>query len=250
MALRSAIKVAEAERELRAGKLAAERLASLRKRGLTALEREIGKAVGAFGRAIDASGGTEASPEAAGNAAAASARLQAVLRRIERASEILNGGGEIAAETITAGELARMAVERIRVLRGEDVAARIGVDVAGDLRVFCDPGLSAEALAEVLKNALKYSPPDTPVALRAVDAPPDRVRFEIEDRGPGIAEYVLEAAIDGVLPESTGRTSEPGAGLGLLMAKAVVDRHAGHFGIMSEPGHGAEVFLAFPSRFS
>ena len=100
-----------------------------------------------------------------------------------------------------------MATGRIRTLRGEEAAGRIDVDVEGDLHVRCDPGLAAEALAEVLKNALHFSPPGETVRMRAVSAPPDRVRYEIEDRGQGIAEYILETAIDGVLPESANEDS-------------------------------------------
>ncbi len=241
------LKVAQSERDLRMGKIRAEQIASLRKRGLTALEREIGHAVGALGRVVENTRAAHANPQGTVEISATSARLQSVLRRIERASEILNGKDQFAPETISAAELARMAMSRIHTLRGEEAGRRIDVDVQGDLHVRCDPGLAAEALAEVLKNALQFSPPGADVRMRAVSAPPDRIRYEIEDRGQGIAEYVLETAIDGVLPESAAKKADSGTGLGLLMAKAIVDRHSGHFGIMSEPGHGAEVFLSFPS---
>jgi signal transduction histidine kinase len=84
------------------------------------------------------------------------------------------------------------------------------------------------------------------VRIRIVDAPPDRVRFEISDRGPGMPEHVIES----VLGEGGGRRNHPAGGqrsLGLTIAKAIVDRHSGHFGIMSEPGQGTEVFMSFPS---
>jgi CheY-like chemotaxis protein len=241
------LKVARSERELRLGKTRAEQIASLRKRGLTALEREIGHAVGTLGRFVENTRAVQSNPDGAIEISATSARLQSVLRRIERASEILNGAGQLTPETVSAAELARMALSRIHTLRGEQAAGRIAVEAESDLQVRCDPGLAAEALAEVLKNALQFSPSGEAVHMRAVSAPPDRIRYEIEDRGQGIAEYVLEAAIDGVLPESAAKTTESGAGLGLLMAKAIVDRHGGHFGIMSEAGRGAEVFLSFPS---
>jgi two-component system, sensor histidine kinase and response regulator len=241
------LKVAQSERLLREAKLHAERLASLRRRGLSALEREIGRAVGTLARLVDDGAVAEASPAGVSAIAATAARLQSVLRRIERASEILNGAAELVPETLSAAELAKMAAERVRDLQGPRAADRIAIDAPGSLRVSCDPGAAAEALAEVLQNALRFSPSDGPVRMRVIDAPPNRVRFEIADPGPGIPDYVLEAAIDGVLPESTSRTAESGAGLGLLMAKAIVDRHGGHFGIMSEPGQGTEVFLSFPS---
>jgi len=244
------LKVAQSERELRAAKERAERLASLRKRGLTALEREIGHAVGTLGRIVESEGAAEADPKATGEIAAASARLQAVLRRIEHVSDILNGAAQLTPEVIGAADLARMAVARVAALRGTEAAARIAVSAPAELRLFCDPGLVTEALTEVLKNALRFAPPEGAVWMRAVAAPPDRVRFEIEDQGPGIADYMLEAAIDGVLLEPAVQRPESGAGLGLLVAKAIIDRHGGHFGIMSEEGSGTEVFLGFPAHKS
>jgi signal transduction histidine kinase len=39
-----------------------------------------------------------------------------------------------------------------------------------------------------------------------------------------------------------------GLGIGMLLARNIVERHGGHFGVMSEFGRGTEVFLSFPSR--
>jgi signal transduction histidine kinase len=111
--------------------------------------------------------------------------------------------------------------------------------------VLCDGDLVGEALAEVIKNALTASLPHGKVRLCIVDAPPERVRFEIADEGAGIPEYLLESGIGDLASGRSGTAERPG--LGLVFAKTVVERHGGHFGILSEPGRGTEVFLSFPS---
>jgi signal transduction histidine kinase len=94
---------------------------------------------------------------------------------------------------------------------------------------------------------MAYSAPEQDVRLTVVEAPPDRVRFEIEDRGPGIPEFLLECGFEAFSPGPDRSGSRRGLGLGLPMARAIVEQHGGHFGIVSQTGRGTEVFLSFPS---
>jgi signal transduction histidine kinase len=111
--------------------------------------------------------------------------------------------------------------------------------------VLCDRRLATEALIEILKNAIRFTPPAEKVGFRVVAVGGDRVRFEIEDRGPGVPDQLMDAGLE------TGAGPATGApGLGLVIAKAIVDLHGGHFGIMSEGGVGTEVFLSFPRAFA
>ena len=131
---------------------------------------------------------------------------------------------------------------------GAAAANRVELGTDGGMAVFCDRRQAAEALSEVLRNALVHSPSEQKVSLAVVDVQPDRVRFEIADRGPGIPEYVLDIERDGLgLPWSLGGTPARTPGLGMMMASMIVARHGGHLGVMSEPGRGSEVFLTFPT---
>jgi CheY-like chemotaxis protein len=218
------LNVAQAERKLRAQNMRLERLATLRARCIAALAREIESA--------DAGGDSE--------------RPRRLLSRIARASDVLTGVADMSPQVVSAYDLATAAVRAVAAADGQG-AERIEIYASDRLDLLCNADLVVEALAEILRNALAASPPNEKVRLGIVDAPPDRVRFEIEDRGPGIPEYLLESGVGELAPAhpAAGANSRPG--LGLVLAKAIVDRHGGHFGIMSELGVGTEVFLSFPS---
>jgi two-component system, sensor histidine kinase and response regulator len=224
------LRVAEDQRSLRAAKEQTELQVLLRARGLAALGKEIEAAVGRMATIPPSPAALRATGE----------RLNAVLDRVKRASDILVGDARISREIVRCSDLASEAMKLARDFYPES-AAEIALSGAKDLSIACDRQLATEALTEILTNALRFAPSEG-VRLRVVAAPPDRVRFEVEDRGPGIPEHVLEAATAG--GSGDGRDD---AGLGLLMAKAIVELNGGHFGVMSEPGVGTEVFLSFPS---
>lgn len=235
------LNVAQAERRLRAANKRLERVASLRGRCIAALGREIENTSSAIAQLRSEGSSALQAVREAGD------RLSRLVARIDRTSDVLTGEAELSVQVVSAYDVAVAAVETIRATEGPDAAQRIETIASARPEVLCDPELAGAALVEVLKNALTASPPDARVKLRIVDAPPNRVRFEIEDSGKGIPEYMLESGIDDLAPEAVGPGAQSRTGLGLPLAKAIVDRHQGHFGIMSGPGRGTEVFLSFPA---
>jgi CheY-like chemotaxis protein len=225
--------VAKAERNARKARERAEQVATFREQSIAALAAEVEIAIA---RISFLSGkGPEAS---LADIFASGEKLQDALSRIRRASELVSGGSAVEFERAAAGEVVADTIARIGRAFGSDAAARIEVRGQSGLELHCDRALAAEALYEILANALAASPPGQPVSLATVAAPVDRVRFEIADRGPG-----LPMAPHG----RDGSAHAANSGLGLAIAKAVVARHGGHFGIMSEPARGTEVFLSFPA---
>jgi signal transduction histidine kinase len=224
--------VARAERKARKARERADQVATFREQSLTALAAEVETAIA---RISFLSGkGPEAS---LADIFASGEKLQAALSRIRRASELVSGGSAVDFERAVAGEVAADAIARIGTALGPATAARIEVRGPEGLELYCDRALAAEALYEILANALAASPPGQPVGIAVVAAPMDRVRFEVADRGPGLPT---------ALGERDGRVHAANGGLGLAIARGIVARHGGHFGIMSEPGRGTEVFLSFP----
>jgi signal transduction histidine kinase len=167
-----------------------------------------------------------------------------VLSRVKRTADILTGSEMFDTTIAKAADLAAAAMSKAEAAVGRDSAGRIELSAADGLEVACDRKMAAAALSEVLENALSFSPAGQKVRFGIVSAPGGRVRFEIADRGPGIPEHVLERGFD------LSRLGPPraGLGLGLPTAKMIVERHGGHFAMMSEVGRGTEVFLSFPSR--
>ena len=111
-----------------------------------------------------------------------------------------------------------------------------------------DVELFERAVANLLDNALKFSPPDSTVTLD-LQAAQGRVTVSVADQGPGIALADqphlfdrLYRSRDNVAPAS----SEEGKGLGLAIVKRIVELHAGEVVVHSAPGQGTCVVLSLP----
>ncbi len=131
------------------------------------------------------------------------------------------------------------------VTRGLDGAERLRLAIPDALPLLAaDPGLLERALANLVGNALRYSPPDRPPTLSA-DADGDRVTVSVIDHGPGIP------------PEQRDRVFEPfqqlgdrhtagGVGLGLAVAKGFVEAVGGHITATATPGGGLTMRVDLP----
>ncbi len=108
------------------------------------------------------------------------------------------------------------------------------------------PAVVEIVLANVLDNAVKFSPPGGLVTVGATESGDDAV-VTIADRGPGIpAEElprVFERFFRGRAPRAT---TVSGVGLGLAIARTLAERQHGSIAIASEPGHGTTVTVRFP----
>jgi signal transduction histidine kinase len=114
----------------------------------------------------------------------------------------------------------------------------------GGAEVFLDADKFGRALGNVLANAFKYSPAGTPVRVRLVEAA-DEVGVEIRDRGGGMDEETQRRIFDRFYRgEATAVVA--GSGLGMSIAKEIIDIHGGRIEIASAPGAGTTVTLWLP----
>ncbi|MEX2572007.1 MAG: PAS domain-containing sensor histidine kinase [Gemmatimonadota bacterium] len=111
-----------------------------------------------------------------------------------------------------------------------------------DVRV--DAGRIQQVLGNLLANAVKFSPPESSVVLRAEMHSPMEVRFSVQDTGPGIAPDHLPEVFELYWQGDRGRRA--GAGLGLGIAKAIVEAHGGRIWAASELGRGSTVSFTVP----
>ena len=100
------------------------------------------------------------------------------------------------------------------------------------------------ALVNVLENALRVSPPGEPVHVR-VTATRKEVLIRVTDRGPGIPEAERERIFE-PFHRVAGRPDEPGAGLGLAIARGFTEANGGRLWLESREGQGASFVLALP----
>jgi signal transduction histidine kinase len=95
----------------------------------------------------------------------------------------------------------------------------------------------------LLENAVKFSPEGGEVVI-GVERQAAMVRFTVSDTGPGISEAQLPRLFDRFWKSET--SGKPGTGLGLFIAKGIVDAHGGQIGAESPPGQGATFYFTLP----
>lgn len=117
----------------------------------------------------------------------------------------------------------------------EDLPARLRCDVAG----------MALALKILLDNAVKFSPAGSPITLEGRLAPPGGVEFVVQDCGPGVPEAEMAQVFDKGY-RGMHAASHPGAGLGLYMARAVVEVHGGSLRLNNREQGGAALRIWLP----
>lgn len=108
--------------------------------------------------------------------------------------------------------------------------------------LWCDALLVVQLLENLIDNAIRYSPPDSPVDVAALRAG-DSMTFTIADRGPGIATDFSEATI-----RSTPAHAASGAGIGLSLCQLIARLHDGRLEITPRDGGGSVVHLFLPLR--
>lgn len=110
-----------------------------------------------------------------------------------------------------------------------------------------DVAPAARVLGCVLDNALRYSPPATPVEIRAWSAG-GKVITIVSDHGPGIPEADRERIFERYTRLGDHMTRAiPGVGLGLFIARNLAERMGGRLWAESAPGGGARFALALPA---
>lgn len=115
------------------------------------------------------------------------------------------------------------------------------------LRAAVDRERLAQALANVLSNAIKHSPRGTPVAVEIAPVTlqsGDAVKILIVDQGPGIAPELLPRVFERFV---TGNAAA-GLGLGLYLTRAVVSAHGGTIALNSSPAQGTRCEITLPIR--
>jgi signal transduction histidine kinase len=133
--------------------------------------------------------------------------------------------------------LARMAPRAAE--RGLSLAS----DLAPNLRCRCDALLLAQAIENVLDNALRFAPPGTSVDIHAAREG-GTLRVSIRDQGPGIPEGERSQLF---LPFHRGSSAGSQTGLGLAFAAEVLRHHGGQISLAPGPPPGTTFLLELPA---
>jgi signal transduction histidine kinase len=134
-----------------------------------------------------------------------------------------------------AGSLIREALEMLGPIAATRSVKLVDEMRDGDVFVLADRGRILQVLSNLVGNAVKFTPEGRTVTISGYRED-DVVRFSVFDEGPGIpAEHV--ARIFDRFWQAKRRGE--GAGLGLAIAKGIVEAHGGHIWVDNEPGQGA-----------
>lgn len=135
-----------------------------------------------------------------------------------------------------------------------ELAARQGIRLDGQVDpqvdpVFIDVQRIGRALNNLIGNALRYTPEGGVVSVLAMEVP-EGVAVEVRDTGEGIQPedlpHVFERFYRG---EKSRSRSTGGAGLGLAIARGIIEAHGGRISVESQPGQGTCFRLILPARF-
>jgi two-component system sensor histidine kinase KdpD len=103
--------------------------------------------------------------------------------------------------------------------------------------------LISRVLVNLLDNAVKYSPPESPITVRARTINTN-LEIEVADRGPGVPEADLKGMFARF--HQGRRSADGGIGLGLVICKGFVESHGGQIRAENRPGGGLRIIFTIP----
>lgn len=158
--------------------------------------------------------------------------------------------GELSMEPrqVSVNDLAdRLVKARQAIAKSQGVAIEARL-AEKDVLMVADPDRLAQALGNLLDNALRHSPSGGKIQL-AVSAEGDQLQFEVSDEGPGIDRADLPHIFDRFYRADKSRSRQRGgSGLGLAIARSIARAHGGDLTAGNRPTGGAHFSLWLPIR--
>jgi signal transduction histidine kinase len=179
-------------------------------------------------------------------------RVLVMLDTLMDISEAESGTMQLQREPVALAEVVARAVDLYHdVAEAKGVALHVGglapasaEATAGDVVVIADRTRLEQVAANLIDNAVKYTPSGGRVDVD-VRREEDAAILRVRDTGPGIPADELSRIFDRLFRGDTSR-AERGLGLGLSLVKAVVEAHGGTVAVFSEPGRGSVFTVSLP----
>jgi sigma-B regulation protein RsbU (phosphoserine phosphatase) len=176
-------------------------------------------------------------------------QLRAMITDLLEATRAESGKINIDPHCIMIGEVIGQAVA---MQQGSAQAKGIGLESGFDIRipfVHADSNRVLQVLTNLIDNALKFTPPDGSVMVRAflMGADPDFVYISVSDTGRGISPEAASLIFERLYQDPNSiDDSRKGLGLGLYIAKELVQLHGGRLWVESRPSQGSTFTFTLP----
>ncbi len=171
-------------------------------------------------------------------------RLTWITHNLLDLSRLDAGLAALELEDCDAAALLERVAAPFRPQAGERGLTLVVATPAPGLTLRCDRARVEMALANLVDNAVKYTPPEGEVILGAERKGPE-VRLWVRDTGPGVGAEELPRLFNRFY--RAGARSVEGSGLGLSIARRIAEAHGGRAAVESAPGAGSTFVLAFPA---
>lgn len=174
-------------------------------------------------------------------------RIETLINEYMDISMIESGNEIIRTEPLNIRDVIRSTVETLRVPEHINIEVRVDETIPA---VLANKDRMKQVLINIIENAIKYSGEKGKITITASD-PGEFVVIGIKDEGPGIKEEDVKHIFSKFYRSSEQITSTlKGLGLGLAIAKGIVEAQNGSIWVQSEPGQGSEFFFSIPKATS
>jgi two-component system, OmpR family, sensor histidine kinase MtrB len=164
-------------------------------------------------------------------------RLDRMVGDLLDATRVESGHLELRIEPSDVRPLVNDVVELFRPVSSQHALALTMPDAP--VVVACDPARIEQVVANLLSNAIKYSPSGGPVSIVVVAAASGEASIAVSDQGMGIPASDRDRIFEPFQRSGRSRELVPGVGLGLSVARKIVEGHGGRLEVESEVGQGS-----------
>ncbi len=179
------------------------------------------------------------------------ARVEAVTEDVIHMSNLVNellsfSRAEINPAKVKLEKLLLLPLAQRVVSRENQPGKTILIQVEPEIQVTTDPELLTRALANLLRNAIRYAGDHGPITITAQQSK-NRVAVEVMDKGPGVPDELVGQLFEPFFrPESSRDRASGGVGLGLAIAKTCIETCKGTISARNLAGNGFAVTINLP----